>query len=151
MQAEAILFIGIQAVGKSTFYQQRFATTHAHISLDTLKTRGREKALLETCLTLGESFVVDNTNATETFRARYISAAKHAGFRVIGYYFQSKALDALQRNRQRPGHQVVPDLAIWGTAKRLQAPRYAEGFDQLYYVTLLPPDQFSVQEWQDDL
>lgn len=151
MQAEAILFIGIQAVGKTTFYQQRFAATHTHINLDTLKTRGQEKAALETCLILGQSFVVDNTNATETFRARYIPAAKRAGFRVIGYYFQSKALDALQRNRQRLAHQIVPDLAIWGTAKRLQMPRYAEGFDQLYYVTLVPPDQFEIQEWQDDL
>lgn len=79
-----------------------------------------------------------------------IFCAKTAGFRVIGYYFQSKALDALQRNRRRPAHQVVPDLAIWG-AERLQAPRYAEGFDQIYYVTILPPDQFTVQEWQDDL
>lgn len=149
MQAEAILLIGIQAVGKSTFYQQRFATTHTHINLDTLKTRGREKAALETCLTLGQSFVIDNTNATETFRARYIPAAKRAGLRVIGYYFPSKALDALQRNRQRPA--AVPDLAIWGTAKRLQPPRYAEGFDQLCYVTLVPPDQFEIQEWQDDL
>ena len=151
MQPEAVLLIGIQAVGKSTFYRQRFSETHTHINLDTLKTRGREKALLEACLATQQSFVVDNTNATVEFRARYIHAAKQADFRVIGYYFQSKALDAIQRNRERPAQQVVPDLAIWGTAKRLQVPKPSEGFDQLYYVVQIPPDGFEIEEWRDDL
>ena len=43
---EAVLLIGIQGSGKTTFYRERFADTHAHISLDVLKTRGRERDAL---------------------------------------------------------------------------------------------------------
>ena len=39
---EAIIFIGIQATGKSAFYQQRFADTHIRLNLDMLKTRRRK-------------------------------------------------------------------------------------------------------------
>ena len=38
---EAVVFTGIQASGKSTFYRERFFHTHLRISLDLLKTRGR--------------------------------------------------------------------------------------------------------------
>ncbi|MEO1133121.1 MAG: ATP-binding protein, partial [Cyanobacteria bacterium J06639_1] len=57
---QAIIFIGIQASGKSTFFAQKFADTHVRINLDMLKTRHREKCLLETCLEIGQPFVVDN-------------------------------------------------------------------------------------------
>jgi len=35
---EAVIFTGIQAVGKSTFYKEHFFTTHVRINLDMLKT-----------------------------------------------------------------------------------------------------------------
>jgi predicted kinase len=41
---EAVIFVGIQASGKSTFYCQRFFATHMRISLDMLRTRRRERA-----------------------------------------------------------------------------------------------------------
>lgn len=47
---EAVLFIGVQASGKSTFYRERFFSSHVRINLDMLKTRHREKRLLEVCL-----------------------------------------------------------------------------------------------------
>lgn len=85
---ELILFIGIQAVGKSTFYQQRFFNTHIRINLDMLKTRHREQILVKACLAAQQPFIIDNTNVTRKERARYITLAKAAHFRVIGYYFQ---------------------------------------------------------------
>ncbi|MEN3294973.1 MAG: hypothetical protein V7642_4226, partial [Burkholderiales bacterium] len=39
---EMLLFIGIQASGKSTFYKERFFDTHVRISMDLLRTRNRE-------------------------------------------------------------------------------------------------------------
>ena len=47
---EAILFIGIQAVGKSTFYKERFFATHVRIRLDMFKTRQREQLILQACI-----------------------------------------------------------------------------------------------------
>jgi hypothetical protein len=44
--AEAVLLIGIPGSGKTTFYRERFFNTHVRLSLDLLKTRERESALL---------------------------------------------------------------------------------------------------------
>jgi hypothetical protein len=38
---EAIIFIGVQATGKSSYFRDRFFGTHVRISLDLLKTRHR--------------------------------------------------------------------------------------------------------------
>jgi predicted kinase len=40
---ELVLFVGLQASGKSTFFVERFLRSHVHLSLDVLKTRHREK------------------------------------------------------------------------------------------------------------
>lgn len=47
---KAIIFIGILATGKFTFFQQRFFATQVRINLDMLKTRNRERILLAACL-----------------------------------------------------------------------------------------------------
>ncbi|WP_373542823.1 hypothetical protein [Chamaesiphon sp.] len=47
--------------------------------------------------------------------------------------------------------QQIPDKGIAGTANRLELPSYAEGFDELYYVKLLPAMQFVVEQWQDEV
>ncbi len=147
---EAVLFIGIQAAGKSSFYQERFFKTHIRINLDMLKTRHRESIFLQACIEAKQPFVVDNTNPTVEARARYIQLAQAGGFRVTGYYFQSIAADALRRNESRPAAERVPARAILGTLKRLQAPSPAEGFDSLYYVSISQTGEFSVREWSAD-
>src|SRR5437867_4365365 len=87
-RVEALIFVGIQGAGKTTFYDERFANTHTRISLDALRSRPRERAMLQRCLNTGQRFVVDNTNVRAADRAVYITAAKAAGFRVIGYFFE---------------------------------------------------------------
>jgi len=81
---EAVIFIGIQASGKSSFYRERFFNTHVRINLDMLKTAHRQQVLLDACLASKQPFVIDNTNATIAKRSMFISAAKAAGFRVVG-------------------------------------------------------------------
>ena len=44
LKMEAVILIGIQGAGKSTFYKDRFFNTHVRINLDMLKTRHREKS-----------------------------------------------------------------------------------------------------------
>ena len=58
---ECIIFTGTQACGKSTFYLERFFRTHVRINLDMLRTRRRERLLIEACLEAGQPFVVDTT------------------------------------------------------------------------------------------
>jgi len=144
---KAILFIGLQASGKSTFYYQRMAD-FVHINLDTLHTRNRERLLLQECLENGRSFVVDNTNPTVEERAKYIQAARNYGYRVEGYFFQSILTECLKRNRGRTGKACVPDRAIAGTSNRLELPSLQEGFDQLYFVRL-EQKGFAVEPWKE--
>jgi predicted kinase len=115
---EAIIFTGLQASGKSSFYRERFFDTHVRISLDLLRTRHRERRLLALCLELQQRFVVDNTNLTADARRPYVEAAKQAGFRVIGYYFQSQLEACLRRNEARPVSLAIP---VRGNLERLQA------------------------------
>lgn len=81
---EAVIFVGIQATGKSTFYVDRFFKTHVRINLDMLKTRHRERVLLDACLAAKQRFVVDNTNPTVADRSAYIQAAKKGRIRDRG-------------------------------------------------------------------
>lgn len=148
---QAIVFIGIQASGKSTFYSQKFANTHVRINLDMLKTRYRERRLLETCLEIKQSFVIDNTNPRVEDRNKYIEPSVNADFQVIGYYFESKIADSIMRDRDRPPSQQIPEKGIRATHAKLVLPSYAEGFDKLYYVRLLPEGGFDVREWLDEV
>ena len=148
---QAIIFIGIQATGKTTFYVQRFLNTHVRISLDLLRTRHRETQFLDACLQTQQRFVVDNTNPTREDRKRYIEMARAAGYQVIGYYFQSQVQAALERNDDRVGSEQIPPKGILGTYSKLELPSYAEGFDDLYYVSIGDDGDFRVEEWQDEV
>jgi predicted kinase len=144
---EAILFTGIQATGKSTFYKQNFSDTHLRINLDMLKTRQREDIILKACLEAKQRFVVDNTNPTAENRQKYIALAKAAGFKIIGYYFQSKLKDAIRRNSKRTGKACIPEKGVRAAYAKLQIPNFSEGFDNLYYVTINGDNTFTIKEW----
>ena len=142
---EAVIFIGIQGSGKSSFYRERFFNTHVRISLDMLRTRHREELLFRACLAAKQPFVIDNTNPLPSDRARYIPEARNAGFRVIGYHFETSLKDAMRRNNQRAGKEKIPAVALAGTLNKLQAPGFQEGFDAIYKVTV-SGDEFVVTE-----
>jgi predicted kinase len=144
---EAIIFIGIQGSGKSTFYKQRFADSHVRINLDMLKTRHREQYLVHACLVAKQPFVVDNTNPTREDRRRYIEPARAAGFKVVGYYFSSEVEACQERNASRPGRQAIPLPGLLGTYGRLEEPRRDEGFDDLYSVEIGGEGEFVVEEF----
>ena len=147
---EAVIFVGLQGSGKSSFFKERLFHSHVRISLDLLKTRNREWQLFQVCLQTQQRLVIDNTNPTREERAKYISAALEANYRIVGFYFQSKAEDCLKRNSERSGIERVPDVAIFSTAKKLEVPTRDEGFDQLFYVRL-GEGRIIVEEWQDEV
>jgi predicted kinase len=148
---ETVLFVGLQGAGKSTFYRERFLATHMRINLDMLKTRHREARFLQACIETRQPFIVDNTNPTRAERQVYIAAAKQAGFRVIGYYFQSRVEDCKRRNEQRPVEEQIPVLGILGAARRLEIPSMDEGFDELFYVRIDEANRFVVEEWKNEV
>ncbi len=142
------IMIGIQGSGKSTFCRQ-FLPDVLRVNLDTLKTRNNEKRLIDQCFEDGVSFVVDNTNPTREDRARYIGPAKERGYRVIGYFMQSRLKECIERNDRREGKAKIPAKGIAATARRLELPSRLEGFDELYFVKN-DGVTMTVSEWRED-
>ena len=134
MDKTLIILIGLQGSGKSTFYKLHLSREFVRVNLDTLKTRHQEKLLIEECISEQRSYAIDNTNPARVDRARYILRAKESGYRVVGYFMESKIKDCMQRNALREGTARVPEKAIAATSNKLEIPSYEEGFDELYFV-----------------
>jgi predicted kinase len=143
---EAVIFTGIQGSGKTTFYKEKFFTTHVRISLDLLGTRNREWKFLTTCFETKTSFVVDNTNIDPRQRLRYIEPAVKNKFRLISYFFDCKLEEALLRNSLRTAKENIPAGGVIATYRKLVAPAIEEGFDELYKVTVNKDSSFSVEK-----
>ncbi len=143
---ELVILVGLPASGKSTFYRRRLAATHVHVSRDVLGRgpKGRQHELVAESLGAGRSVVVDNTNARVAERAELIALGRGLGARIVGYYFESDPRAAAARNREREGPARVPPAAIYVIARRLEPPRYAEGFDALYRVRIASDGDFEV-------
>lgn len=151
---ELIIFIGLQASGKSTFFRQKFAATHEHISKDLMPRKGKEQRqqqLIETALQSGKSIVVDNTNPSPIDRAGIIQQGKQYQATIIGYYFSSVVDECMQRNLQREGKALVPDVGFYSTVKKLEQPDYTEGFDRLFYVRIGDDNDFIINPWGEEL
>jgi predicted kinase len=129
--AEAIIFIGLQGSGKTTYFMNHFAATHAHVSRDIQQSAEREMTFVRECLRTGRSFVVDNTNATRAARGPYIREAAAAGFRVLGYFFDTPVRIAIGRNNHRHDKKPIPVPAILRAAKRLEPPSLEEGIEEI--------------------
>jgi len=143
---EMVLFIGIQATGKSSFYLERFFRTHIRISGDMLKTKRRKELLVRACLEGKTPFVVDKMNLTRANRAAYIGPAKEAGFRICGYVFDSDLAAAIQRNARRNSTERIPEPGLRRANKTFEMPFFSEGFDQLFLVRMDGRDGFRVEE-----
>ncbi len=137
---ELVILVGLPGAGKTTFYQKRFAATHAHISKDlwphAANREARQQRLLDDALAGGRSVVIDNTNPRRADRAPLLAIGRARGARLIGYFFDVSTRAAIARNQQRAGRARVPPVAVFTTARRLEPPTRDEGFDELYRVTL---------------
>jgi predicted kinase len=147
-----LLFCGLQAAGKSTFYREHFSATHLLISKDLLHNNARparrQSELLRLALQARHFVVIDNTNSTLAERAPLIELAHSYHTQVIGYYFVTTMHQALERNQQRAGKANAPAVAIYSTAARLIPPTDAEGFDKIYYVHITEDSTLAAPKWQ---
>jgi predicted kinase len=146
---KGVIFIGLQASGKSTFYLSNFYKTHLRLNMDMLRTRNRENILFNACLESKQPVVIDNTNPTIEEREKYINGFKANRFEIMGYYFASSLDECLERNALREGKERIPDIGLKGTFNKLQLPEYSEGFSQLYYVTM-KSSGFTIEKWKDE-
>ena len=141
--AELIIFVGLQGSGKTTYYRHNFAATHVPVSKDLMPNarnrEGKHREMIAAALSRGESVVVDNTNPTPAVRAPLIAVGKQHGARVAAYFFEVPVKTAVARNRQREGKARVPDVAIFVAAKKLKAPSFDEGFDEVRIIAAQLP------------
>ena len=147
---EMVIFIGAQASGKSSFFQQHFSDSHIRINLDMLRTRHRESILLSACFRASQSFVVDNTNPRMSDRRKYFQLASRSSdnqLRATGFYFQSSIETCIGRNRGRAVARKIPDHAIAATVRKIEMPSLEEGFDQLHFVRIVE-GEFIVEDWK---
>jgi predicted kinase len=142
MPPELIIFVGLQAAGKSTYYREHFAATHVHVSKDLMKKSRRkdprQDRMIGDALSAGRSVVVDNTNATPAARAPLIAIGRRHGARVVAYFFETTVKDAIARNHLREGKARVPDVAIYITARKLVPPSFEEDFDEVRVIAPMP-------------
>lgn len=135
---ELVIFVGIQAAGKSTHYAEHFAATHVHVSKDLMTSARNRDAMqaqmIEAALKAGRSVVVDNTNPTPAARAPLIAQARRHGARIVAVWFDAVVKEAAARNRAREGKARVPDVAIYVTARKLVRPTLEEGFDEVRVI-----------------
>lgn len=147
---ELVILVGLQGSGKTTFFRERFAATHAHVSKDNFRSNARparrQRNLIAEAFAAGRSVVVDNTNPTVADRAELVGLARNAGARVVCYYFPPDVEASLRRNAGREGKARVPDHAVRITAARLEPPTLTEGFDRLFTVRPVEGGGFEVTE-----
>jgi predicted kinase len=140
MSVELVVFSGLQASGKTSYFRSRFAASHVHVSKDAWpNARNRERRqqrLVAEALGRGESVVVDNTNPSPLERRPLVELGRLAGARVIAYCFVSTVDEALARNATRAGRARVADVGIFTVAGRLVAPAADEGFDERFEVRI---------------
>jgi hypothetical protein len=124
-RVELVIFVGLQASGKSTFFRERFAATHAHVSKDLFRNNRdrnrRQSQLIEAALGKSVSVVVDNTNPTVEDRRSLICLGRRFEAEIVGYYFDSTVRQSIGRNRQRAGADRVPDVAVYGRPRSSSA------------------------------
>jgi predicted kinase len=150
MVVEVIIFIGIQASGKSTFCKNNYFNTHLRISNDLLKTKNREKKLIEFSIETQMNVVIDNTNATKEKRKFFIDCYRPTATSIVGIYFKTDIKRALLWNQQRLGKERIPNAGILSAYNRLEIPSYEEGFDKLYYLDS-SSEVVCLQEWNDEV
>lgn len=143
---QLIIFTGVQASGKSSYYLLNLYHSHLRINLDMLKTRHRENMIFEAALASKTKMVIDNTNPDRMSRARYIQRARDAGFEVHSYYFETELSSSLERNRHRVGKANIPEVGVRATYKKLEIPKLDEGFDAIFKVKIIGNGEFSIEQ-----
>ena len=142
-----MILIGVPGAGKTTFYQERFASTHVRISLDEVTSRSKLEAKVNDCIAAKNSFVVDNTNVRRQDREWFVRTARSAGYRVVGYVFRLELRAAIKRNSLRKGKQVIPVPALIRIWKGMEQPDLKEAFGELSTVNIQKDGTYTIEPY----
>ncbi|GAA4934127.1 hypothetical protein GCM10023237_65530 [Streptomyces coeruleoprunus] len=133
------VLVGLQASGKSTFYEQCLSERYGLVSKDLFPRGARNKQrrqmrLVEDAVAAGRSVAVDNTNPSPEEWGPLLELAHAYGATVTAYWFPPDVTGSLRRNALREGRDRVPDIGVLATMKRLRKPSPDDGFDTVREV-----------------
>ena len=136
--ARLVIFVGLPASGKSTYFKRYLEQTHILVSKDLMgSSKNKDKIQAEMlCLHLGSNkdTVVDNTNVSKAIRAPLVALAHDLGQKVEIYWFDTPAKICIQQNELRSGKARVPNVAIYTLAKKFEQPNDSEGADKIVRI-----------------
>ncbi|WP_308406664.1 ATP-binding protein [Streptomyces sp. AC555_RSS877] len=137
--AEVVVLVGLQASGKTTFYERCLKGRFALVSKDLFprgarRKQDRQMRLVEEALAAGLSVAVDNTNPSPEDWRPLVDAGHARGATVTAYWFPPDLAESLRRNAARMGRARVPEIGVLATMKRLRRPSRDEGFDAVFDV-----------------
>ena len=69
---EIVIFVGIPASGKTSFYKERFFPSHVYVSQDQLRTSSAVEELFRFCIRRNKNCVIDKCNISVLDRQKYI-------------------------------------------------------------------------------
>ncbi|MFJ8649758.1 AAA family ATPase [Streptomyces sp. NPDC093546] len=136
---DVAVLIGLQASGKSTFYERCLSDRYALVSKDLMPRKARRKQerqmlLVREHLAAGRPVAVDNTNPSPQEWRPLVELAHAEGATVTAYWFPPDVAGSLGRNAAREGRDRVPEVGVLATLKRLRRPSPSDGFDAVREV-----------------
>ncbi len=154
MDRELVIFVGLQASGKTSFYRRFLKPTHTLVSKDSLRSkreRGkRQEALIRAAMSARQNVVVDNTNPTAEDRRPLIDLGNAYQYRLIAVYFDASIEECMARNALRVGRDGVPEVGLRVTSRLLVRPTFSEGYHAILRVHLLPSGDFETTDVEED-
>ncbi|WP_241838172.1 ATP-binding protein [Streptomyces sp. CB03234] len=148
------VLIGLQASGKSTFYEQCLSDRCTLVSKDLFPRGARNKQqrqmrLVDEALSAGRSVAVDNTNPSPEEWGPLITLGHARDAAVTAFWFPPDVVGSLQRNAAREGRDRVPDVGVFATLERLRGPALSDGFDTVLEVRFDGRGGFEVRSAPD--
>lgn len=143
-QLHCIIFCGLPASGKSSFYRNHLASHgYVHINCDTLKSLSKCKLLAKQTFGESKNTVVDNTNVKRDTRSEWIQLCKQHKVLPIIFYFKMSLEHVFHNNKFRKllpadGSSAVPDVVIYTQNKNLEPPTREEGAHSVFIVNFAP-------------
>ena len=126
---EMVIMVGYQAVGKTTFAENKFVTHgYTRIDGDSLKTPAKMIKEAEKTLNLGKSVVIDATNGKKENRLLFITLAKKYNVPVRCFVFNTSIETAMEWNTKRfeETGKKIPKIAFYTYRKNYNPPTISE-------------------------
>ena len=143
-----IIFCGLAASGKSTFYRNHFKNDYVHVNMDNEKSLSKCVTLAKKCFISKKNCVIDNTNVDKANRAKWIKLCQEHCVIPILFYFQLPLQHIFHNCTYRKlldSSNTVNEVIIYTQNKKIECPTVEE-CENLYIVNFVAKFSDSQQE-----